>query len=520
MNMQGQFKNRGGTSILAVFFVSLFTVLAISFTGMTDINVQMAKNHRDLSEAQAAAESGLAYAHSLFSGYMTVATGTFNPSLTNVEAQAIFDEFVVYTQNNLDGSVIIDEGYVPESTDFTEGGVTGSQLVMPVMKVDSDDLSGYVLTFKQYDDAPHTLEITSEGQVGDVSRRVRLNYTILKDTSLLEYSVFSKSRIIVTGDSTIDGDIYTIWDDPTIAAPVELATESTINGTVDTTVSEADWDGAEIEGTNEGIHYDNPNIDDFNPEDFDTSSYFDQTTKIKTSGNIGQIAEYFPHAAGNYALPADGSSNQIHRKVFENQHYTDRYMAAGNDTLFRNCTFDGILFVGSGPDSGGNQTNNIRFENCIFNGTIASNVPNNFSEESWKKNVLYFTGSNIFNNSHSDTATILAPNYNVNIGNTQEAQEGVTNVIEGLVVGGVVDLRGNVHVDGTILSMAYPDPDDWGLEAGEVATNIGFSDENDESGVPGEVGTILVSPSTDRQFPMGIRTDTLVLRDGNSYVEL
>ena len=60
---------RGGTSILAVFFVSLFGILAISFASMSNVNVQMSRNHRDVAESQAAAESGLEYARYLLASY-------------------------------------------------------------------------------------------------------------------------------------------------------------------------------------------------------------------------------------------------------------------------------------------------------------------------------------------------------------------------------------------------------------------------------------------------------------------
>ncbi len=38
--------NRGGSSILAVFFVSLFSVLAVSFAAVSNLNVQVSNNHK------------------------------------------------------------------------------------------------------------------------------------------------------------------------------------------------------------------------------------------------------------------------------------------------------------------------------------------------------------------------------------------------------------------------------------------------------------------------------------------
>ena len=75
--------------------------------------------------------------------------------------------------------------------------------------------------------------------------------------------------------------------------------------------------------------------------------------------------------------------------------------------------------------------------------------------------------------------------------------------------GGVVDVRGNVAIDGTILSMGDPG---WGIEAAGIGTNIGYSDENGEGSIPTTGGTISIAPSADRLLPMGIRTRTLLLR--------
>ena len=165
-------------------------------------------------------------------------------------------------------------------------------------------------------------------------------------------------------------------------------------------------------------------------------------------------------------------------------------------------------------------TNNVRFENCSFHGPIVTSVPNSFTSETWKKNVLYFTGNCTFNNTTDmQDLAILAPNYNVNIGNTKTLTEG-ESVLTGLIVGGVVDIRGNVEVNGTIISMYDPDPEDGFRDA----TNVGYSGESSEASylpVPDgdATGTILISPDPDRMIPTGMSSRILVLRDGDSYVE-
>ena len=219
--------------------------------------------------------------------------------------------------------------------------------------------------------------------------------------------------------------------------------------------------------------------------------------------------EYFPHAPGDYSRPANGSSKKLNRQVYENEVFTDVRLPSARHSLFRNCTFEGILYIGMG----GNGANNVRFEDCQFNGVIVTGVPNDFK---WKSNVLYFTGSAIFNNTYMEEATILAPNFNVNLGNTQELLEG-ESILKGAIVGGIVDVRGNATIDGTILSMYDPSP--LGYSARAYGTNVGFSDENDEAGIPEDVGTIHITPNPDNLLPSGMVTPIVIQWDGNSYVE-
>jgi hypothetical protein len=131
--------------------------------------------------------------------------------------------------------------------------------------------------------------------------------------------------------------------------------------------------------------------------------------------------------------------------------------------------------------------------------------------------VLYFTGDAIFNNQYMDEATILAPNFNVNLGNTKELLDESESVLNGLVVGGIVDVRGNANIHGTILSMYDPSP--LGGVAAQYGTNIGFSDENIEGGVPEDVGTINIHPDPERMLPAGVRSDIILLPNQGSYTE-
>jgi len=78
-------------SVLAIFFVVLFSVLAVSFASMSNLNVQMSRNHRDIVAAQAAAESGLSFMNALVKKYILYgAEKTFQNVVSDDEAADTF----------------------------------------------------------------------------------------------------------------------------------------------------------------------------------------------------------------------------------------------------------------------------------------------------------------------------------------------------------------------------------------------------------------------------------------------
>ena len=91
------------------------------------------------------------------------------------------------------------------------------------------------------------------------------------------------------------------------------------------------------------------------------------------------------------------------------------------------------------------------FENCTFEGPIITSAPDDFQ---WKTNALYFKGNTEITNTVMPESTILAPNFNVNIGDFHKEGVSSQSKITGILVGGIVDIRDNAVIEGTILSMA------------------------------------------------------------------
>jgi hypothetical protein len=296
--------------------------------------------------------------------------------------------------------------------------------------------------------------------------------------------------------------------------------------------------GDEIQGITAGINYgETPSeMDGMNVADYCTTEYNKYyTDTLTTNGGGGDIPfiasganktptvnEYYPHAVNangtpNYGVVSPKGGLAVKRSVYQNQTYTNVRLPAGRNALFKNCTFNGKLFVDcSGNVATGVGTsayNNVRFDNCTFNGTIVTNVPTSLPTNWWIYNNLYFTGSANFQNNANTDATILAPQFSVNLGNNSPVA-GTDNVLHGAIVGGIVDIRGNAEVFGTVISMA----DTSSYTSGYVS-NIGATllDGGSETVAIGDVGTINITPDPEKLLPSGIRTPVVLNLSSSSF---
>jgi len=309
----------------------------------------------------------------------------------------------------------------------------------------------------------------------------------------------------------------------------------------------------EIQAYHENINYEQPraaNIYGLKITDYNTVPYrlAIPTTERSAADSVIEngvlqrdgvttVTEYFPHApldSGGYTVRS-GSSLPLKRRVYENKTLRNVVVSKGTNALFRNCTFEEVLYVDTeygGPSvplpsnyysstintflSTTKNYNNIRFENCTFNGVIVTNTPQNLNSNWWMGNNLYFTGEATFDNTSSiPEATILAPHFNVNLGNANP-QQSDNNVLTGAIVGGIVDVRGNAQIYGTIISMA----DTSNYSSGYV-TNIGVTldDGGSETTELGDVGVIGITPSPDTMLPSGITSAIIIKPDPRTYSE-
>jgi hypothetical protein len=116
-------------------------------------------------------------------------------------------------------------------------------------------------------------------------------------------------------------------------------------------------------------------------------------------------------------------------------------------------------------------SNNLRFHDSLFVGSIVSDAPQEYTHA---RNKMQFTGSTRFTQEHPDypgdpahnpdpgdleeiaKSSMMLPNYSVDLGafNSPQSQD---IRLKGAVVAGVLDVRGNADIDGVLLLTFKPE---------------------------------------------------------------
>ena len=297
---------------------------------------------------------------------------------------------------------------------------------------------------------------------------------------------------------------------------------------------------------------------DLSPTNFDTSGFAAQSGTnagvTSRTATVIQNAVLSPTWANGGTLtehtPSGSTSWQATytRPVFKNMTFVNCSIPKGLNALFQNCTFQGTTFVdmttnitsptGSTSTSpsdgmtwskrmksgsfssntaltaansyGFTDGNNLHFDNCTINGPLASTVPTAYTHfsNSWE-----FTGSSYFDNQANPTATIIAPQVNIEMGSYTDPSKAPSTLL-GVVVVGNIDIRGTTLVDGSIIVT--------GDGAGN--TTLGYFGDSDASTDPNAVpssgwGKINLRYNPYRPLPDGINIPIDILPNPASYVE-
>lgn len=256
------------------------------------------------------------------------------------------------------------------------------------------------------------------------------------------------------------------------------------------------------------------------------------------------------------------------RPVYQNMTFRDVRIPKGTNALFVNCRFIGVTFIETETQNTGEDynyagmqdatgapkhpdrfveidgvevydtktvSNNIRFDNCTFEGAIVSDVPVEYTHT---RNKIAFTGTTRFEIEDStelsdgekllfQRSSMLLPQYSVEMGTflaPHDAQE--TLELSGTIVAGLIDMRGQVDITGSLLTTFNPQRNTGpvlGDTSPQFNTTLGYfsaaqGDLEAEPPVNG-LGVIHIRYDPDLPLPDGILGPVEVIPLWNTYFE-
>jgi hypothetical protein len=268
------------------------------------------------------------------------------------------------------------------------------------------------------------------------------------------------------------------------------------------------------------VKYDQPAVMDLDAEDFNTQPLKDQcSTANLPAADASGVSLGMWNLSGKKWENWNGENGK--------EKLNNIVVPKGTNPYFKNCTFTGITYIEVDEDTesptNSNQ-NGVVFEDCTFEGPVITGVP---KQMRWDYNSMEYRGKTTFNNTAIQAAlggvTLMAPNYNVNIGGSEDTGGGGTgdSAVCGLVVGGVVDVYDKISVKGTVVSMAdvvyQGEPimnKSWGWVTGTdvCGSNLGNVDGSSE--------IVDIWPDPDNVMPLGMLKRYVVEIDSGSFTDV
>ncbi len=245
----------------------------------------------------------------------------------------------------------------------------------------------------------------------------------------------------------------------------------------------------------------------------DTSKPVEFNTR-NTDADGDRIYEDVPYQSGAQAY------DHFDRPVYRNVRFRNARIPPGTNALFEDCLFTGVTYIETRADNsdpnfnyagiqdkngvpeywdrpvtiggvkyGGDGTepgdqvegtkllaNNIRFHNCTFQGPLAGGpagggrFPAGF-QFTHTRNKVTFTGRTRWEVNESTVpddrdrsffrrSSVLMPHFSVEVGSFKDPESLQEEVhLDGTVVAGIIDVRGQAAIDGTIVTTFEPESD-------------------------------------------------------------
>lgn len=317
----------------------------------------------------------------------------------------------------------------------------------------------------------------------------------------------------------------------------------------------------------------------FEPSDFDVSSFRNMTASDSFIIQTGQqLAQHNPNDPSS-PQPVGATTEEVpygsahpydyyDRPVYENMTFHNVRISIGTNALFKNCKFIGVTFVettinnddpnfnyagmqeadgsmkfpGMQAQVGGGVVantktvaNNLRFDNCTIEGAIVSDVPTGYTHA---RNKIAMTGNTRFVIDQSteldniqktlfNRSMLLVPHYSVEIGTFVGASDPSEFInMSGTIVAGVIDVRGQVAINGTLLTTFLPTSDVGpviGPTSPQFNTTLGYfssSTGDMEAELPASgLGVIQIRYDPSLAMPDGILGPIEILPNAMTYRE-
>jgi hypothetical protein len=438
---------RGMAAVLAMLFLVLFSILAISFTATVGTSVQVSSNEINGAKALLAAESGMSfirrYLYNLDINHKTPVEQLFNQVYHDLEVG-------LNDTNNLNS----------EKIGINAAGDTISIPATQSIFIPCDAVgAGFHLVITQ---AGKKLKVTSTGHYdpdgpinplkpridNSVTRTIELTFDIYeRPSSIFGYGVASKSNITMIGNTSIIGSPSatsgSVLSTSATDFPLVMGATSTISGEVSFTNPSA-WVDAKAGSTinnekgesnwKDNVHF----VDDPDFPEVDTADYVKYVPGptatgagvVSTKNPAGTVFSNIRIKAG--ANPTFSGNTDLKGVI---------YVESPNMVTFAgNAKITGIIVVQNTP-TGDWTTNSIDFKGTVdAAGVNAKDANGNYILSGAQYTGLPALGG----------AFILAPKFTVKFG----GNAGTTQVA-GSIIASALDFYGSVatSIDGSVINL-------------------------------------------------------------------
>jgi Tfp pilus assembly protein PilX len=184
-------RRTGITSVIAMLYLTLFSMLAIGFYGSVTTQVQVSYNDMNINAAQAAAESGMQFIRFQLSA-LNVAH--------NTPSDQLFNQVYIQLATAMNGTGNLGSDTV---------GLSGSTINIPstaghMINLDNSG-AGFFASVTQSGQVL-VVKVTGQARSGQIQRAIQMNYGIAqRASSIFGYGVASRGSIYMGGNAKILG---------------------------------------------------------------------------------------------------------------------------------------------------------------------------------------------------------------------------------------------------------------------------------------------------------------------------